>query len=127
MLHKSALLLLVFFTNIALASATATPTPTDKPINVGEGMKFEILLSANATTGYSWYLKDCDNNLLMVTRHQYHAPAEGLPGEGGLDGWEFSRKGQTLHKPYVTTITFEYARPWDSTGAKEQSFTVYMN
>jgi predicted secreted protein len=81
---------------------------SDKPV-------FVIKLKSNATTGYSWFLREWDAGLIEPVKHQVEAPADKkLMGAPGYELWTFRAKSAAFVVPEETTIRFVYARPWES-------------
>lgn len=113
------LLALVISTNIfALPATTATNeiVTQEKPIAVVSPNKttFEIQLKSNPTTGYSWFLRDYNNNLLEPVKHEFIAPKDKkLAGAPGMESWKFKAKPAAFLVPQETTIRFVYMRPWE--------------
>jgi inhibitor of cysteine peptidase len=89
---------------------------------------FTIKLKSNRTTGYSWYLREYDPNLLLPEKHSFEAPKERLIGAPGYELWTFQVKPAGFVVPQQTTIRFIYARSWDTTdGATPLVFHVSTN
>ena len=75
-----------------------------------------LKLPANPTTGFRWRVKSYDNTLFALTKSQYRAVTPSRIGSGGEMVFVFT----CLHKkdhPQYTSIQFEYARPWTTSGA----------
>jgi predicted secreted protein len=85
-----------------------TVTPTNP--------QFTIKLISNATTGYSWYLREYDHSLIMPIKHEYKAPTSQLIGAPGVEYWTFRVKPEGFIMPQQTTLPFVYVRPWEVTG-----------
>jgi len=77
---------------------------------------FIIKLKANPTTGYSWFLRGYDSNLLTPVKHVFEAPknTKKLVGAPGYELWTFHVKPAGFTVPRQTMIRFVYARPWES-------------
>ena len=71
----------------------------------------DLELVGNPTTGYEWLFVVDDPTILTVTDNGYvqDASAEGMTGAGGM--FTFRLDGL---KPGMTTVTFRYARAWES-------------
>jgi inhibitor of cysteine peptidase len=106
---------------LAIQSVMAAQAPTvytqDKQaISVSDNNpEFVIQLKSNATTGYSWFLRDYDAKLIQPIKHVYEAPAnKKLMGAPGLEVWTFKAKPAAFAVPQQTMIRFVYTRPWDA-------------
>lgn len=89
--------------------------------------QFEIKLSSNPTTGYSWFLQEYNARLLEPVKHVYQAPENknGLVGAPGFERWTFRVKSASFVVPQQTKIRFVYVRPWETADSvKQQVFTV---
>jgi inhibitor of cysteine peptidase len=92
------------------------------PVAVRAGDQFSVSLPSNQTTGYSWRLAEGVSSAVLKTmgsRYTAPAPSGGLVGRGGTETWVFRAlaKGKT-------TITLEYARPWEK-GVKPEKHQVF--
>jgi len=100
----------------------------DKPAAVVQANQpeFSIKLKSNPTTGYSWYLRSYDANLVQPVKHVYEAPAnKKLIGASGYEIWTFRVKANGFLVPMQTAIRFVYTRPWEANGqAKQVVFEV---
>lgn len=86
---------------------------------------FEIVLQSNPTTGYSWFLKNYDNNLITLVSHSYYPPLDQkLVGAPGYDKWIFRVKPEGFIAPQLTNITLIYMRTWEDQGAQVINFKV---
>ena len=74
------------------------------PLKIDSGVAFRVDLDSNPTTGYAWEIKACS---WIKTNEGWGEPA---PTVGGSIDQRFTfvtgRKG-------LTTIIFEYQRPWE--------------
>jgi len=116
--------------NAASASATATASDTsnasstsnaqdnvydETKLNIMVNVKqpeFILKLKSNPTTGYSWFLREYDPNLIAPVRHSYQQPVKELIGSAGFETWMFRVKSAGFNVPQQTTIRMVYARPW---------------
>ena len=88
---------------------------------------FIIRLQSNPTTGYSWFAKKYDMNLIDVEGHKYFAPKTKLVGAGGHEEWLFRAKVSShLKQPIITTIGMSYERPWEKAPAEMVMFKVII-
>lgn len=87
---------------------------------------FSIVLQSNPTTGYSWFLKNYDKNLVSPISRKFTAPADKkIVGAPGYETWTFRiKKPSGFVVPQVTSIILIYARPWEDQGAQATNFKV---
>ena len=79
-------------------------------IEMEPGDQLVLFIPANATTGYQWVLKDdFETKFLQLTSTEYKAPDSELMGAGGTSIWGFKASEEG-----VTTLAFEYLRPWEA-------------
>ena len=91
-----------------------------KRVEVFVGSSFTVTLDSNATTGYSWELKEISNPaVLEKTDNKYEAPTSGLMGAGGKEVWTFK-----VLKAGTSTLTMEYSQPWAGGQKGANSFNV---
>lgn len=98
-------------------SATVT-----RQLTIGVGETFRVALCSNASTGFSWTENAVisDNAAVSQVRHEYDEPNSGSAvGTAGRELWTFNalRAG-------TTTITVEYARPWEEGVPPERTFEL---
>ena len=89
------------------------------------GKTFTIALDANMTTGYNWTQTTKDTNVVAYVDNAYVAAATGpqTVGGGGIDTFTFKAVGKG-----TTTITLNYARPWESVpAAQTRTITITVN
>lgn len=101
------------------SSDTLNESNSNAQIAMGESIA--VVLDANKTTGYEWWIVSDGSPMLKLVKSEYKlndAP-KGMVGVGGVECFEFvgQQKG-TAH------IEFMYKRPWEKTGVKNQSFSV---
>jgi inhibitor of cysteine peptidase len=102
----------------------AAPTYTNpaQPIVARSGQFFVIALDSNPTTGFSWSLDPTPPpSVVVLVTSRYQPPAPVRPGAGGTQRLTFHAVG-----PGQTTITLNYARPWerDTPPARTVQFQV---
>jgi len=85
---------------------------------------FTLTLPANPTTGYLWFLKKYDPNLIQPLKHVYVRQSKMRIGGGGSDKWRFKVKPIAFSVPHKTTITLVYKRPWEKTPVKVWTFEI---
>ena len=101
-------------------------TDSTKIIVVDESKPvFKVILQANPTTGYSWVLKNYDNNLLApISRKFYLSNNKRLVGAPGREEWRFKVRPSGFVVPQISGITLVYLRPWDEQGAQVLTFKL---
>ena len=97
-------------------SKAQDPATTPEPVvyesrEVELGEMFEIVLEANATTGYSWELIEIDDDVVQLMESEYIADpnAEGLVGKGGKTVFRFEAVGSGQ-----TALKIVYRRSWET-------------
>ena len=91
-----------------------------KQVEIAVGGSLTVTLESNATTGYSWELKEIgDTNILQKTDNKYVAPTSGLMGAGGKEVWNFKAL-----KAGKTTLSMEYSQPWAGGQKDAKSFNL---
>lgn len=108
------------------AHQIALAGPDDKAIVVAKPQTSVLVtLPANATTGYQWYVKHYDHDLLELKSYQYQAPNTAKVGAPGTAVFTFTALPNFLAAPQITDIDLVYARAWDiKDNAKAQTVTV---
>ena len=103
-------------------------TDPSKPIVVKQtDPGFSIILQSNPTTGYSWFLKSYDTDLISpISRKFYPSTNKKLVGAPGYEKWNFRVKSSGFAVPQVTNIVLIYARPWEDQGAQATNFKVVI-
>ena len=100
--------------NYADADVDVDANDDGDTIKVDEGDIISIILSSNASTGYSWVHDDddddYDDSIVDYEDDNYFAGSSYLVGAGGTEQWLFEVKGSVGE---TTTITLEYKRTWD--------------
>lgn len=126
-----ALVMALFATKYAVAAKQETApvvyTEDKTAISVSvEQPTFIIKMKSNATTGYSWFLRNYDSNIIQPIKHIYEAPENAkLIGSPGFEVWTFHVKRTGFLVPMQTQIRFIYTRPWEnSVQAKQVVFSV---
>ena len=94
---------------IAADTPNPLPEPTDPTqlITVGAGETFELVLTANSSTGFHWELvEELDANVVELVSQDYIAQEPVMPGSGGMDVWTMR-----AINPGDTTIMLGYYPP----------------
>lgn len=101
---------LAFF-GIGKGNNTQPPTQVDDvAAYTAEQGAVTFSFFANATTGYSWeYAPDGDSVILTGERYETANTDPRVAGAPGRQYYTF-----TAVKPGTTTVTFTYARPWET-------------
>jgi predicted secreted protein len=116
----------------ALGGATEPKAATPERLMVKAGETFEVVLDANASTGFAWRVVEPLDARLAFTEQVYAGAAPITPGGLPLVG---APGKATLRFKAVTvgeaTLVLRYARPWEPPGAPgvegfERTFTVVV-
>jgi inhibitor of cysteine peptidase len=96
---------------LVLTRASGGDQVTGDTFETAVGKTFTIALDANATTGYSWSQTIGDTTVVTFVSNEYAAETRDpqVVGGGGTDTFAFKAVGKG-----TTTITLNYARPWES-------------
>lgn len=88
--------------------------------------EFTIQLKSNPTTGYAWFLREYDLNLIVPVKHKFiKSTDEKLMGAPGIEAWTFRVKPAGFTVPQQTTLRLIYTRPWQgSDGSTQLVFRV---
>ena len=126
---KSSWLLIGLIATVLLAITACSSLPNEvslnesssgKQVDVFVGGSFTVTLDSNATTGYSWELKEIsDTGILEKTDNKYVAPTSSLMGAGGKEVWTFKALA-----PGTTTLSMEYSQPWAGGQKAAKNFTL---
>ncbi|MFZ2315955.1 MAG: protease inhibitor I42 family protein [Gammaproteobacteria bacterium] len=81
---------------------------------------FRIRLKSNPTTGYSWFLREYDHDLLVPVKHEFESPTMTVVGAPGSDVWTFKVKPTGFTVPQQSTLRMVYARPWQGADGSTQ-------
>lgn len=99
-------------------------SPENVPIEVNVGDEFNIVLDANATTGYSWSLaKPLDKEVVTLVSNDYLIPHpdKNIVGQGGKSQWKFKAIGAGK-----ALITLEYKRSWEKDKPATEKKTYFL-
>lgn len=110
---------LAFFGLVPKPAAPVSPVAPEAAYTAEAG-KVEFALRGNITTGYEWTVA-IDGDAVALTRDEYVSdPADpGVAGVGGTHYFAFAAA-----KPGTATLTFTYARPWETNGPIETRVAV---
>lgn len=99
--------------------------PADKPITIAANQSTLVLnLKANATTGYSWYLKHFSHQYFALKDYHYEGPVSELIGAPGRAIFTFTVKPAFHKAPIFTNIDLTYMRPFDANSAVDKVLTI---
>ncbi len=115
----STLFMTIFYIN-TYADDTIYTADKLNIIATSQSPEFTIKLKSNPSTGYVWFLRDYNNNLLTPVKHVYQKPGQEMPGAPGFELWTFRVKPSALTIPQQTVIRFIYARPWEGVNGSTQ-------
>jgi predicted secreted protein len=106
------------------AQTPATEVLTPQEIQATVGKRFTITLEGNRSTGYVWnFVSKPDAKLLKKLTDTIEPKNRAMPGAGELSHFYFR-----CYSKGSATLTFEYARPWEtSTPAKTVTYTITIN
>lgn len=135
---RKRLLALLLVASITSAMAATTPRkPTmappavpvftaDKPYVAitSSNASFVLKLKSNPTTGYAWYLRDYDDDLIVPIKRDYQKPETNLAGAPGFELWTFKVKPSAFVVPQQTAIRMVYARAFSGENVTPLMFTV---
>jgi len=83
--------------------------------------QFSIKLKSNPTTGYTWFLRECDLTRITPETHTFETnPDKNLMGAPGSELWTFRVNPSGFVVPQQTILRFVYARPWEGTAQSKQ-------
>jgi len=94
-----------------------------KDITVTADETFRVILSSNATTGFSWAENAAieDTAILQQVDHYFNESNAGeVVGSAGTEVWTFKAL-----QTGTTTVTNEYSRPWE--GGEKGVWTFTLN
>lgn len=124
---------LIFSTYTWSATITKAPdninniyTEDKLAINITKAQaEFQIKLKSNATTGYSWFLREYNSEIITPIKRTIIPPETKMMGAPGFEVWTFKVKQNAFTVPHQTMIRFIYSRPWDiNDQAKQLVFRV---
>ncbi len=120
------LMIITLLLSVGCSSATKNVSVDEsfsgKEVEITVGGTLTVTLESNATTGYSWALKQIgDTSVLQKTGNKYEAPTSRLIGAGGKEVWTFKAL-----KTGMTTLSMEYSQAWagGQKGARTFNLTV---
>jgi inhibitor of cysteine peptidase len=102
-----------------------TDADSGKTVAVASGKSFDLVLKANATTGFQWQIDKIESDAVQqVGKDEYvpdkHAP--GIVGVGGKAIFHFNAA-----KAAKTKIRLVYVRPWEKDTPPVKTFEVTID
>lgn len=121
-----AALLAFCFASVSVMAATLNVFTADKPnIMVAQtNPNFTLKLKSNPTTGFTWFLRDYDDALVVPVKHTFETSETKLMGAPGYDFWEFKMKPSAFLVPRQTIVRMIYARPFSGDNVTPVMFTI---
>ncbi len=102
-------------------------TDLTKPIVLSAKQKLlQIVLPANRTTGYQWFLQSLPEKMLMPIKQFYVVRQVGKVGAGGLSVWQFAVNQRLVVVPSVVYAEFVYMQPWVAKQNKRIKATILL-
>jgi inhibitor of cysteine peptidase len=116
------MLAILFYSQLVNAQANSIYNEDKTGVYVkAEQSQFQIQLKSNPTTGYSWFLREYDSNLIKPIKQEFVAPKDKkLMGAPGYEVWTFQVKPAGFTVPQQSVIRFVYSRPWDGSDQSKQ-------
>ncbi len=92
-----------------------------KPVKFKVGQSFSIKLEGNATTGYSWMVKDYNEKVLKLTINDYNTTSGNIGAPGiFVFGFEAIAPGES-------EVLLEYVRPWEKQKTVSKNDTYHID
>ena len=89
-----------------------------------DATSFNIELTTNSGTGYSWFLENYDSNILTPSKTTTKVTTDKKLGSPTTTLWEFKLK--EIKVPTVSKIIFQQARPWEGIENIEKIFYIFI-
>ena len=88
-------------------------------LSVARDTTFTIALKGNASTGFSWNIRDLDTTKLCISGQSRFIGRDTIPGTSGTFYLDFKpvKKG-------VSTVRLIYSREWETDIPPEDSFSI---
>ncbi|MCF6767767.1 protease inhibitor I42 family protein [Thiotrichales bacterium 19S11-10] len=112
---------------LSLPLSANTNDNINKPIVVNnKEWTVTIELPANATTGYQWYLKSYDPDLIRPKSYRYSTNNDSKKiGQGGIAEFKLTVSKRFKSVPQLTEVSFIYVKPWNlEEQTKEKTITL---
>lgn len=82
--------------------------------------EFIIQIKSNPTTGFSWFLREYNSELITPVKQEFIAPNSKSMGAPGMERWTFRMKPNAFIVPQQTTIRMIYSRPFQGSDNSTQ-------
>ena len=107
-------------------SEKLTISPADQPIIVSSSRpEFEIKLPSNTgSTGYIWFLKSYNQDIIEPVSMVYHSPESNLLGASGVSVWKFKVNSRAFTVPQVMNVSFIQQRSSQVELTRKANFSV---
>lgn len=116
------------FMGLAQAETEKNPFYNEQKSNVvvvQDEPEFTIKLKSNPSTGFSWFLREYNTDLILPLKHRLIKSDSKLAGADGIEEWTFRMKHLGFSVPQQTVLRFVYSRPWQGAeGATSLVFRV---
>ncbi len=112
---------------ISIPLSASADDNTNKPIIIDDNQwTVTIKLPSNATTGYQWYLKSYNANLIRPKSYRYITSNDSKKiGQGGIAEFKLTVLKRFKSSPQLTEVSFIYAKPWNlEEQTKEKTVTL---
>lgn len=101
------------------------PTDISRPLVVTKGTRIiTLVLKANPSTGFSWFLGEYDREFIKPLTHTYMSTPNSVPGASGFSVWKFKVKNDAFDVPQVLEIQMVYMRPFSLDNITRQTVTI---
>ncbi len=107
----------IFLTLLVSINSFANPNPMKTVQIDSHANQFDIILTANPTTGFQWTVGHYDHSFLLLKKSYFVPSTNGSMGAGGKMIFTFNKVGKQSF-PDTTVIEFRYARSWESKGGQ---------
>lgn len=122
---------LIFSLLLSISAWSAPVTTTTNPTDIytedklavmvtKDHPQFQIKLKSNATTGYSWFLREYNSEIVTPVKRAIIPPETKMMGAPGFEVWTFKMKPTAFTVPQQTMLRFIYSRPWDANDQSKQ-------
>jgi predicted secreted protein len=119
------IILSLFFPCIAYAGKVMI-SPADQPIIVRSSHpEFEIRLPSNpGSTGYIWFLKQYNQDIIEPVAMTYHKANSELIGASGVSAWKFKVNSRAFAVPQSMTVSFIQQRQGQVGLTRKANFSI---
>ncbi|OGT58085.1 MAG: hypothetical protein A3F14_06015 [Gammaproteobacteria bacterium RIFCSPHIGHO2_12_FULL_43_28] len=82
--------------------------------------EFTLKLESNPSTGYAWFLREYDADIIQPVKRVFRKNEKKLLGAPGSEFWTFRIKSAGFVVPQLTTLRMVYTRPWQGAESSTQ-------